>query len=95
MDEYRRTHEEREKHQRELMEQKQDFRETIIKSRSEYLKKKNDLALNLAKERFEINNLLENEAKKGKNQSSQKTLKAKMLKELHIKERQQRAQLKN
>lgn len=48
------------------MDQKQDFKETIIKSRSEYLRKKNDLALTMAKERYEINNLLENEMRRNK-----------------------------
>jgi DNA-directed RNA polymerase subunit L len=49
------------------MEYKQEFKETIIKSRSEYLKKKNEMALNMAKERYEINNMLENELKRNKN----------------------------
>lgn len=70
MEEYRKVHEERKKQQQDIMEQKQEFKETIIKSRSEYLKKKNELALNMAKERYEINNLLVNDIKRSKNQSS-------------------------
>eukprot|EP00347_Sterkiella_histriomuscorum_P020629 403337071 len=95
MEEYRKVHEEREKQQREITEQKQDFKETIIKSRSEYLKKKNELALNMAKERYEINNILESEQKRTKTQTSQKTQKAKILHDMHIKDIKDKAELKN
>jgi hypothetical protein len=49
----------------------------IIKSRSEYLKKKNDMAMNQAKERQEINNIVENELKKSTSASLIKSKKAK------------------
>lgn len=48
------------------MDLKRNFKETIIKSRSEYLKKKNEMARNMAKERYEINNIVENELKKSR-----------------------------
>jgi len=37
------------------------------------------MALNMAKERYEINKMLENEIKNNKNQSNQKSIKAKIL----------------
>ncbi|CDW75589.1 UNKNOWN [Stylonychia lemnae] len=95
LDEYRKVHEEREKRQQEIMEQKQEFKQTIIKSRSEYLKKKNEMALNMAKERYEMNNMLESEMKRSKNQTVQKSLKAKILHDQHISDIKNKAEIKN
>lgn len=53
------------------------------------------MALNMAKERYEINKMLENEIKNNKNQSNQKSIKAKILHDQHINGIKEKLELKN
>ena len=56
--------EERDRKGREKMEQREGFKDTLIRTRSEYIRKKNEIAMNMAKERYDINNLMHHQSKR-------------------------------